>query len=108
MQALSERLPPKENFETRRLKILSIQLRALGDAVVSIPALMAIREQFPHCELHALVTSAVAPLLRNHPALDRVWELERVHGKMRLKKTLALLRATRAGSGAGDSVIRAG
>src|SRR6185312_9085009 len=38
----------------------------------------------------------VAPLLRNHPALDRVWELERVHGKMRLKKTLALLRAMRA------------
>lgn len=96
MQTLSERSSGKENSAARRLKILSIQLRSLGDAVVSIPALMAIRARFPDCELHALVTSAAAPLLRNHPVLDRVWELERVRGKLNLKQTLALLRALRA------------
>src|SRR6185437_13136833 len=36
------------------------------------------------------------PLLRNHPVLDRVWELERTRGKMGLKQTLAMLRALRA------------
>jgi ADP-heptose:LPS heptosyltransferase len=96
MRNFSQRWQRKEISETRRLKILSIQLRSLGDAVVSIPALVAIRDQFPDCELHALVTAAAAPLLRNHPVLDRVWELERKRGKMNLRHTLCLLRILRA------------
>lgn len=85
-----------QQTETKPLKILSIQLRSLGDAVVSIPALTAIRERFPDCELHALVTSTAAPLLRHHPALNQVWELDRTRGKLALKQTWSLVRALRA------------
>ncbi len=56
---------------------------------------MAIRERYPDCILHALVTKAAVPLLQNHPALNRVWGLPR-RGKGRIARTWPILRALRA------------
>ncbi|HLP76298.1 MAG TPA: glycosyltransferase family 9 protein [Candidatus Paceibacterota bacterium] len=76
-------------------KILAIQLRSLGDAVLLIPSLMAIRDRFPGCELHVLVHEAAMPLLRHHPAVNRVWGFQRKR-KGRFAKTWPVLRALRA------------
>jgi ADP-heptose:LPS heptosyltransferase len=78
------------------LKILVVQFRSLGDAVVSIPVLMAIRDRFPGCELHSLVMEAAAPLLRHHPVLDKVWSMPRVRGKARLVQSWPIIKALRA------------
>ncbi len=78
------------------LKILAIQFKSLGDTVLVVPALEAIRQQFPDCILHALVSESAAPLLKNQPGIARVWSTPRVHGKTRLKQSWPVIRALRA------------
>src|SRR5712671_2579737 len=80
----------------QRLKILTVQFKSLGDIVVSIPTLNAIRNTFPDCELHALVPEAAAPLLRHHPVLNRVWAVPCVRGKALLRQVWPIFRALRA------------
>jgi heptosyltransferase-3 len=78
------------------LKILAIQFKSLGDTVLVIPALEAIRQHFPDCTLHAFVSEAAAPLLRDQPCLTRVWSIARVHGRARFKQNWPVIRALRA------------
>ena len=80
-------------MNTPRPKILTVQFKSLGDTVVSIPALMAIRRQFPDCELHALVSEASVPLLQHHPAVNRVWGVPRKAG---LRQYWPIIRGLRA------------
>ena len=77
------------------LKILAIQFKYFGDAVLMIPALRAIRERWPGGSLHALVPEEVAPLLQHLPWLTCVWALPRRRGHARLKPTWPILRALR-------------
>lgn len=79
-----------------RPKILTVQFKALGDTVVSIPTLTAIRQRFPDCELHVLVTEKSAPLLQHHPAVNRVWAMPRVPGKAQIRVYWPIIRALRA------------
>src|SRR5438874_2337342 len=72
---------------TSQVKILAIQFRYLGDAVLLTPALRAIKETFPNCALHALVASEVVPLLEHSPDLQKVWAFPRVRGKSNLSRT---------------------
>jgi len=64
-------------MQSPRPKILTVQFKSLGDTVVSIPTLVAIRQRFPDCELHAVVPEASVPLLDHHPAVNRVWAVPR-------------------------------
>ena len=58
-------------------KILAIKLRSLGDTVLMTAALNQIRHAFPHAEIHAAVLAPWAPLLQDHPAIDKLWSYER-------------------------------
>ena len=78
------------------LKILVIQFRYLGDTVVLIPALRAIRERYPDCELHILVPGEVGPLLQHLPWLTRLWLMPRRRGRALFSKSWPVLRALRA------------
>ena len=78
------------------LKILAIQFKSLGDTVLVIPALEAIRQQFPDCELHAFVSEGAAALLHGQPCLTRVWSVPRVHGKTKFRENWPVIRALRA------------
>ena len=51
----------------RKLKILVIKFKYLGDVAVSIPALRALRERYPNTELHFLVAEDAAPIVPAHP-----------------------------------------
>jgi lipopolysaccharide heptosyltransferase II len=77
-------------------KILAIQFKSLGDAVLLIPSLEAIRNHYPESELHVLTSEAAAPLLQHHPALTKVWILPRVRGRARIKNSWPVLRTLRA------------
>jgi ADP-heptose:LPS heptosyltransferase len=77
-------------------KILAIQFKSLGDAVLLVPSLEAIRERYPESELHVLVSEAAAPLLQHHPILTRVWALPRIRGHARIKASWPVLRRLRA------------
>ena len=58
-----------------KIKILAIKFKYLGDVVVAVPALRALRDQWPEGELHVLVAEDAAPLLRHLPWLDKIWAL---------------------------------
>jgi len=77
------------------VKILAIQFRYLGDAVLMTPALRALAQQFPSIELHVAVAAEVAPVLEHLPWLKRVWALPRVRGNATALKTWPVIRALR-------------
>ncbi len=77
------------------LKILAIQFKYFGDAVLMTPALRAMREQFPDGELHLLVPEEIAPLFQHLPWLDRVWPMPRRRGHARLGQSWPVIRALR-------------
>ncbi len=77
------------------MKILAIQFRYLGDAVIMTPALRALKEQVPDARLHVLVAGEVAPLLQHLPWLERVWAFPRARGKAGLRHSWPIIRALR-------------
>jgi heptosyltransferase-3 len=54
-------------------KILLIQLRRIGDAVLVTPAIEALRDAWPAAELHLLTASPVEQLFEGDSRLARVW-----------------------------------
>ena len=80
---------------SRPEKILALQFKYFGDAVLMTPALRALREKFPAAELHLLVPAEIAPLFQNLPWLHRVWPLPRRRGRASLRETWPLVQALR-------------
>jgi lipopolysaccharide heptosyltransferase II len=54
------------------LSILFIKLTALGDAVLSIPSLRAIRNKFPKARIYLLTSDKVAGVFKNCPYVDEI------------------------------------
>lgn len=54
-------------------KILLIQLRRIGDAVLVTPALDALREAWPQARLQLLTANPVPQLFEDDARLDRLW-----------------------------------
>lgn len=52
--------------------ILIVKLSAIGDVVHTLPALTALRRQYPQAKITWLVEEAAAPLIARHRALDRI------------------------------------
>lgn len=77
------------------MKILAIQFRYFGDAVLMTPALRAIKEHIPNAALHVLVAEEVTPLFQHLPWLERVWAFPRARGKARLRQSWPIIRALR-------------
>jgi heptosyltransferase-2 len=57
--------------------IVAIRLRALGDVVLTTPALVSLAAGHPGASLHVVTESRFAPLLEGLPFVTRVWPLER-------------------------------
>ena len=76
-------------------KILALQFKYFGDAVLMTPALRALRQYFPDAALHLLVPEEIAPLFQNLPWLDRVWAMPRKRGSANFGQTWPLIRALR-------------
>jgi ADP-heptose:LPS heptosyltransferase len=76
-------------------KILALQFKYLGDAVFMTPALRAIREHWPACELHVLLAEDAVPLLEHVPWLTKVWTMPRTRGRVRFRDSWPVIRALR-------------
>lgn len=82
-------------MNARPEKILALQFKYFGDAVLLTPALRALREQFPQSEIHLLVPAELAPLFQHLPWLTRVWAMPRKRGSASLRETWPLISALR-------------
>lgn len=83
---------------TKYKNILIIKPSSLGDIVLALPALSALRKSFPEARINWLIRPEFAPLLQNHPHLDQVIVFDRKFlGKawynLRALKSLFLLIA---------------
>lgn len=76
-------------------KILAIQFKYFGDAVLLTPTLRAIREHYPGGELHLLVPEEIAPIFQHEPWLARVWPMPRRRGSANPGRTWPVIRALR-------------
>jgi ADP-heptose:LPS heptosyltransferase len=76
-------------------KILAIQFKYFGDAVLMTPALRALRKHFPQSEIHLLVPAEMTPLFQHLPWLNRVWPMPRRRGSASLAQTWPFIRALR-------------
>jgi predicted lipopolysaccharide heptosyltransferase III len=68
--------PARWNWQEVR-KVLLVRLRSIGDTVLATPSLSAVKRFLPHAEVDILVEDWVAPLLDNHPSVNRIVVLER-------------------------------
>ena len=82
-------------MSARPEKILVLQFKYFGDAVLLTPALRALRAHFAQAEIHLLVPEEIAPLFQHLPWLTRVWAMPRRRGRASLGETLPILRALR-------------
>lgn len=76
-------------------KILAIQFKYFGDAVMMTPALRAIRSRFPKGALHVLVPEEIAPLFDHLPWLNRVWPMPRRRGRVNFSRSWPVIHALR-------------
>jgi ADP-heptose:LPS heptosyltransferase len=58
-------------------RILVIQLKRVGDVLVTTPVLPAIKKALPDAEIHFLVDKSFAPLLENNPFVDQIQVFDR-------------------------------
>lgn len=60
-------------FEKKSIKhILLLRYDALSDLIYTLPALTALREQYPQAKIDIVVRSAVQELVEYHPVIDNV------------------------------------
>jgi lipopolysaccharide heptosyltransferase III len=76
-------------------KILALQFKYFGDAVLMTPALRALRGNFRDAEIHLLVPDEIAPLFQHLPWLNRVWRMPRQRGRASFVQTWPVIRALR-------------
>jgi len=81
-------------------KILAIKLRHIGDVLLTVPALKAIRETFPEAELAILVNAGTEQMLTLNPVIDRIHSYDREkagHGlTARIREEVRLFKEVRS------------
>lgn len=58
-------------------RILAVRLRALGDVVLTTPALRALARGYPGVPIEVVTERRYAPLLEGLPGVERVWAIDR-------------------------------
>jgi heptosyltransferase II len=83
----------KPNHILNPEKIKSLLIRStnwIGDAVMTTPAIRAIRHNFPNARIHLLAKSWVAPVFENSPYIDQIISYEYA-GALRTVKAAKML-----------------
>jgi heptosyltransferase-2 len=94
------RVRSRYNISTEGIKkILVRSTNWVGDTVMMIPALMALKKAFPLAQMTVLANPWVIPLLENHPAVDRIIIIDKGKGLFssfkELKRIISWLKSER-------------
>ena len=97
MPAPTDRVPPLHVH-----RVLVTKLRHHGDVLLISPVLTALGRALPHAQIDVLVYAETAPMIERHPALARVFTIDRSTKRRgpwsQLMAELTLLRSLRARS----------
>lgn len=74
------------------MKLLIIRFSSIGDLTQSLSIPSFVKSYVPQAEIHFITRADLAPLLHNHPAVDRLWALEKSLGFSGLLEIIAKLR----------------
>ena len=74
-------------------KFLIIRFSAFGDVVQTLSVPPAIKRAFPDAQVQWITRKDIAPLIRSHPAIDKVWELDRKAGLIGLIRLALTMRS---------------
>ena len=84
-----------------KAKVKRILIRAtnwVGDAVMTLPALEAVKENFPSASITVLAKPWVEPIFSNHPAVDRILRFKKGEGVFTgLGEMMRVIRLIRKG-----------
>src|SRR6201988_4101746 len=85
--------PARWDWEDIR-RVLIVRLRSIGDTVLATPSLTALKRFVPNAEIDILVEDWVAPVLTEHPDVNRVLTLERegLAGRARMAREIRARR----------------
>ena len=72
-------------------RILVRSTNWVGDTVMMLPSLVAVRKTFPRAEITVLTNPWVLPLLENHPAVDRTIVMDKGRGVIHAAKEVLLI-----------------
>ncbi|MBS2096807.1 glycosyltransferase family 9 protein [Carboxylicivirga linearis] len=61
-------------------KILIIRLSSIGDIIQCMSVVTGIRNKYPNAEIHWVVRSDMASLVKIDPRIDKLWEFDRKEG----------------------------
>jgi heptosyltransferase-2 len=75
-------------FKTPPRRILVRGVNWLGDAVMTTPALLRLREKFPDAHIALLCPEKLADLWKNHPAVDEVISFAADEGVLKVSRKL--------------------
>ncbi|MEK2688313.1 glycosyltransferase family 9 protein [Bdellovibrio sp. GT3] len=81
-----------QNETPRGAKFLIIRFSAFGDVVQTLSVASALANAFPGAEVQWITRKDMAPLLRNHPHIHKVWEFNRKAGMLGLIKLVWSMR----------------
>jgi len=70
--------PAASSFRESPVKILAIRFARLGDVILLMPALAALKDRFPDSELTLLTGHRCAPIAELCPAIDQVIAVDRI------------------------------
>lgn len=68
---------PEATLNHRAPRILISRMSAIGDTILTMPVACALRREYPEAKLFWVVERKAAPMIRNHPVVDEIVELER-------------------------------
>ncbi len=78
---LSKGFEPADAVDFSRIRrVLVVKLRFHGDVLLATPVLSTLKRHFPHLEVDALVYAETQSMLAGHPALDRLFVVDRGWG----------------------------
>lgn len=83
---MRQRAPKSANF-------LIIRFSAFGDVVQTLSVPSALKKAFPDAKVQWITRKDIAPLLRGHPHIDHIWELDRKEGLPGLIRLCLRMRA---------------
>lgn len=80
-------------------KFLIVRLSAIGDTILNIPIACALRDNFPNGKIGWVVGESAAPLIADHPDIDRVFVLSRKANKSPIEYVKLIQKIRKWGPG---------